>query len=170
MTDSTPLTAVDPGVREITVSAPIATCFDVFVNRLNAWWPPEHHVGQRDVVEFRIEPHVGGRCYDVDTTGGASHWGTVLTIDPPARFCFAWHVQGDWTIDRDPALQSEDDVTFTVIDDATTAVRLEHRHLERHRLAPSVAQGVASPGGWMGGLERFGDVAGGRPPRPLPGD
>jgi uncharacterized protein YndB with AHSA1/START domain len=166
-----PLTTVEPVVRSIDVHAPAATCFRVFVEQFTTWWPVEHHVGaHRSVVEFVIEPVVGGRCYDVDTDGGVSQWGTVLAIEPPGRFVFAWHVQGDWTIDPDPALQSEVEVTFTPADDDVTHVRLEHRHLERHRGGPSVAAGVGSPGGWTTTLARFADVGEGRPPRPVPAD
>lgn len=163
------LTAVAPVVRETVVAAPVDTCFTTFVEGFATWWPNEHHIGDRTVVDFRIEPRVGGRCYDVDTEGGENHWGTVLALEPPTRFLFAWHIQGDWTIDPDPARQSEVEVTFTRIDDTHTAVRLEHRMLERHGAgAEGVRAGVHSPGGWGGLLVRFADVAEGRPPRPLP--
>ena len=165
-------TEIEPVVREIVVHAPVETCYRVFVDELTTWWPVEHHIGaDRTVVEFRVEPFVGGRLYDIDTDGGVSHWGTVLGVEPPNRFAFAWHVQGDWRVDLDPAHQSEVEVTFEPIDDATTQVRLVHRHLERHvRGAANVAAGVAGAGGWSAGLARFGDVVEGRPPRPLPTD
>jgi uncharacterized protein YndB with AHSA1/START domain len=163
-------TQIDPVVRDIVVHAPVDTCYRVFVDELTTWWPPEHHIGEdRTVAEFRVEPFVGGRCYDIDTDGGESHWGTVMAVEPPRRFAFAWHVQGDWTLDLDPAHQSEVEVNFEAVDDTTTHVTLVHRHLERHiRGAANVAAGVASPGGWSAGLARFGDVVEGRPPRPLP--
>ena len=166
MTDS--LATVAPVVRDITVKAPVDTCFEVFVEGFDRWWPRENHIGDRTVTEFRIEPVVGGRCYDVDTDGGVSHWGTVLAIEPAERFVFAWHVQGDWTIDRDPTRQSEVEVTFTAVDPTTTAVHLEHRHLERHGAgAPSLQAGVGGDGGWTASLGRYTDVVEGRPPRPL---
>ena len=165
-------TEIEPVVRQLVVRAPAATCYRVFVDELTTWWPVEHHIGaDRTIVEFRVEPFVGGRCFDIDTDGGECHWGTVLALDPPDRFAFAWHVQGDWEIDHDPAHQSEVEVTFDAIDDATTDVKVVHRHLERHiRGAANVAAGVGSPGGWSGILVRFGDVAEGRPPTALPTD
>ena len=163
-----PITAVSPVVKEIVVAAPIDTCFRTFVDDFASWWPPEHHIGERDVVDFRIEGFVGGRCYDVDTQGGECHWGTVLAIEPPTRLMFAWHIQGDWTVDLDSARQSEVEVSFAVIDPQRTAVRLEHRHIERHGAgAEGLRAGVSGQGGWPALLERFADVVEGRPPRPL---
>jgi uncharacterized protein YndB with AHSA1/START domain len=165
-----PTVTLEPIVREVVVAAPIDTCFHTFVHGFGTWWPPEHHIGDRTVVEFRIEPEVGGRCYDVDTDGGVSHWGTVLALEPPERLVLAWHIQGDWTVDHDPALQSEVEVRFTALEDARTSVRLEHRNLERHGSgAAGLQAGVGGSGGWTGILQRFADVAEGRAPRPLAG-
>lgn len=163
-------TALAPVVRDIVVAAPVETCFRVFVDDFASWWPPEHHLGERTIETFRIEPTVGGRCYDIDTEGGECQWGTVLALEPPTRLVLAWHIQGDWTIDHDPARQSEVEVTFTPAGPERTAVRLEHRHLDRHGSgAAGVQHGVGGSGGWSGLLLRFADVAEGRVPRPLRG-
>jgi len=162
-------TTLAPVVRDVVVRAPVETCYRVFVEGLDTWWPREHHIGvDRTVAEFRIEPFVGGRCYDIDTAGGESVWGTVLALDPPRRFLFAWHVQADWTIDPDPSRQSEVEVTFTAVDAETTTVRLEHRGIERHGDgAPGMHTAVGGRGGWSSGLDRLSDVIEGPPPRPL---
>ena len=112
MTEST-TTTLEPVVREVVVRAPVATCFRVFVDEFASWWPPEHHIGEdRTITAVAIEPFVGGRCYDLDTDGVDCQWGTVLGLDPPHGLVLAWHIQGDWTIDLDPELQSEVEVTF----------------------------------------------------------
>jgi uncharacterized protein YndB with AHSA1/START domain len=164
-----PDTVTAPVVRSVVVAAPVATCFTTFVDDFNRWWPPEHHIGDRTIVEFRVEPRVGGRCYDVDTEGGECQWGTILAYEPPARLVVAWHIQGDWTIDLDPTRQSEVEVTFRVVGPEQTEVRLEHRELDRHGDgAGGVRAGVDSPGGWGVLVARFTDVAEGRAPRPMP--
>ena len=167
MTEST--TTLEPVVREVVVRAPVATCFRVFVDEFASWWPPEHHIGEdRTITAVAIEPFVGGRCYDLDTDGVDCQWGTVLGLDPPHGLVLAWHIQGDWTIDLDPELQSEVEVTFVETAPATTTVRLEHRNLERHRGGEGVQIGVSGTGGWQYLLTRFGDVAEGKEPRPVP--
>jgi uncharacterized protein YndB with AHSA1/START domain len=107
--------------------------------------------------------------YDVDTAGGECHWGTVLEIDPPERFLFAWHIQGDWTVDLDPTRQSEVEVTFSPLDGERTLVRLSHDQLQRHGAgAGGLREGISGDGGWGFLIARAADVAEGRPPRPLP--
>jgi uncharacterized protein YndB with AHSA1/START domain len=166
MPETTPV--VEPVVRELLVAAAPETCFDTFLDAIASWWPPEHHIGDRNVVDVRIEREVGGRCYDVDDEGGECHWGTVLALDPPRRIVLAWHIQGDWSIDLDPSRQSEVEVTFDPVDGGRTQVRLEHGHLERHGSGrDGVRAGISSPNGWQVILERFGDVLEGRQPRPL---
>ena len=166
----TETTTIAPVVRTIEVGAPPATCFRVFVEEFDTWWPTEHHIGEdRTISEFRLEPFAGGRIYDVDTAGGECQWGTVLAIDPPSRLLFAWHIQGDWTVDLDPAQQSEVEVTFSPLDDGRTLVRLAHDQLHRHGAgAAGLREGISGDGGWGFLLTRAADVAEGRPPRPLP--
>lgn len=168
-TTSTTATATTPVARERVVNAPIDTCFRVFVDEFASWWPPEHHIGdERTITTFQIEGFVGGRCFDVDTDGGTCQWGTVLEIDRPHRLVLAWHIQGDWTIDLDPARQSEIEVAFDALDATTTRVRLVHDHLERHGAgAIGVRTGIDSAAGWTVLIGRFGDVAEGLSPRPL---
>jgi uncharacterized protein YndB with AHSA1/START domain len=164
------ITTVAPVVRTIEVGAPPETCFRVFVDEFGSWWPREHHIGDdRTIAAEHVEAFVGGRMYDVDTNGGECHWGTVLAIDPPTRFTFAWHIQGDWTIDLDPDHQSEVEVTFSPLDDGRTLVRLAHDQLHRHGDgAGGMREGVAGAGGWGFLIGRAADVIEGRPPRPVP--
>ena len=102
----------------------------------------------------------------VGSASGAPCWPSTR----PTRLVFAWHIQGDWTVDLDPARQSEAEVTFTAIDDTHTAVHMEHRRLERHGAgaAGRGARASRSEGGWTVLLGRFADVAEGRAPRPCP--
>ena len=144
-------TTIAPVVRELAVAAPPDVCFTTFVDRFDAWWPHEHHLGEdRAIVSFHIEPQVGGPCYDVDTDGREIVWGTVLAYEPPHRLVLAWHIQGDWaTVDPDLERSSEVEVTFTPLDDGRTNVRLEHGRLERHGDGgENIASSVSAEGGW----------------------
>jgi uncharacterized protein YndB with AHSA1/START domain len=161
-------TQLAPVSRDVVVAAPIETCYRVFVEEMGTWWPVEHHILESPVAAMKIEKRVGGRLYDVDEKGGECRWGTVLALNPPHRFAFAWHVQPDWTVDVDPARQSEVEVTFTAVDPNRTSVHLEHRNLERHGDGSSgLREAVDSAGGWTISLARLSDVLEGRPPRPL---
>jgi uncharacterized protein YndB with AHSA1/START domain len=162
-------TVIEPVVREVTVKAPADACFRVFVEGFATWWPPEHHIGDdRTITDFVIEGRVGGRTYDVDTNGVECQWGTVLEYDPPRRLVIAWHIQSDWTIDLDPARQSEVEITFTPVDADTTQVKLSHGKLERHADGAAMRTGISGDGGWTILVARFADRAEGREPRPLP--
>ena len=165
-------TTIEPIVRTISVNASVDTCFRTFVERWPDWWPPEHHIGQdREITELHLEGKVGGRAYDIDTTGDECQWGTVLAYEPPKRLVIAWHIQPDFTtINLDTQLSSEVEVTFTPAREGRTEVRLVHRHLERHGTnAESMHGSVGNDeGGWGFLIRRFADVAEGRPPRPLP--
>ncbi len=160
--------SIAPVVHERTVNAPVDTCFRVFVDGFGTWWPPEHHIGEnREITAFTIEPFAGGRCFDTDTEGTECQWGTVLAYEPPAKLVLAWHIQGDWQIDLDPAKQSEVTITFTDAGDGTTAVRLEHTKIERHDLPENVAGPVAGDNGWPLIVGRFVDRVEDREPRSL---
>ncbi len=71
------------------------------------------------------------------------------------------------TVNLDPAMQSEVEVTFAAVDGESTAVRLEHRHIEHHGAgAEGLREAVDSPSGWHISLDRVLDVAEGRDARP----
>lgn len=165
-------TTIEPIIRTVTVNAPVETCFRTFVERWAEWWPPEHHIGQdREITELHLEAEVGGRVYDVDTSGVECRWGTVTGYEPPKRIAIAWHIQPDFTtIDLDMDRSSEVEVTFTAANDGQTVVRLVHGHLERHGSGAGSMQGSVGneAGGWGYLIRRFADVAEGRPPRPSP--
>lgn len=77
----------------IQIQASPAKVFDVFVNRVNEWWPlqgysfaPEHTTpGQIHFV-----PEVGGRFYETFANGEEFQIGSVTVLQSPARFSFTW--------------------------------------------------------------------------------
>lgn len=144
-------------LKTITVSAPQARAFAVFTEEYGSWWPREHHLGEADLADAIIEPFAGGRYYEKSVDGSECDWGRVLAYDPPDRVVLAWHLQGDWTYDPDPAKASEIEVRFIAESPNRTRVELEHRHIERHDLAERVVEGIDAPGGWAGILLLYAD-------------
>ncbi|GLZ32340.1 hypothetical protein Lesp02_45280 [Lentzea sp. NBRC 105346] len=75
--------------------------------------------------------------------------GSVLEWEPPARVLLAWHLNGDWEYDPDPAHASEVEVRFVDLAGGRTRVELVHRGFERHVTKPEdVRRGVGGEGGW----------------------
>jgi len=151
---------IDTNVRvhkTVTVRASQERAFAVFTEGFGTWWPREHHIGAADLAEAIIEPKVGGRYYERSVDGSECDWGSVLAYDPPERVVLSWGLQGDWRYDPDPAKASEIEVRFIAEGPNQTRVELEHRHIERHDLAERVVEGIDSPDGWAGILERYVD-------------
>jgi uncharacterized protein YndB with AHSA1/START domain len=146
-----------PPVREsITVAAGQAQAFQVFAEELGAWWPTEYSIGEVDMANFIVEPRTGGRWYEVGVDGTECETGHVTAYEPPDRLVLAWHLNGDWQYDPDPAHASEVEIRFVAGEPGRTHVEIEHRHFERHGDgAHAVREGVASRGGWGHCLVRY---------------
>jgi uncharacterized protein YndB with AHSA1/START domain len=118
--------------KSIRVRVPIEQAFSVFVEQMENWWPPEHHIGANAFQSIFVEPRVGGRWYERDAEGNECYWGRVLAWDPPRLVTFSWHLGPDWKVDLDPAKSSDVAIRFTSEGPSTTLVELEHSGLERH--------------------------------------
>jgi uncharacterized protein YndB with AHSA1/START domain len=152
--------AIPPVTHTITVSAPAQRAFDVFTGSMTSWWPLSHHIGEADVAEILIEPRVGGRLYERGVDGTECDWGRVLAFDPPQRVVLAWHLDGEWRFDPDPARASELEVTFTAEAPDRTRVDLWHRLFERHGSGgEEVAKQVGADSGWAGIMAQYAEVA-----------
>jgi uncharacterized protein YndB with AHSA1/START domain len=142
--------------KSITVAAPQQRAFDVFTARLGQWWPKEYHIGQAAMADFILEPKPGGRWYELGVDGAQCDTGRVLAFEPPERLVLAWHLNGRWQYDPDPAHASEVEVRFIPEGPTQTRVELEHRGFERHGAgADAVRGGIESPTGWTYCLELF---------------
>ncbi len=125
-------TVVDAVVRKsIRVPVSVSRAFSVFVEQMETWWPPEHHIGAAAFEAIFVEPKVGGRWFERDGNGRECDWGKVLAWDPPRVVTFSWHLGPDWKFNPDIAKASEVAIRF-IPETAGTLVELEHSHLERH--------------------------------------
>jgi uncharacterized protein YndB with AHSA1/START domain len=131
--------------KEIEVNAPIDRAFAVFASRMGDWWHKEHSIAsettQKDVV---IEPHAGGRWYEVGADGSEHQWGRVLAYDPPRRLVLAWQLTREFAYD--PDFETTIEVNFEERN-GRTCVRFEHRDLERMG-ADAVEMLEGMDGGW----------------------
>jgi uncharacterized protein YndB with AHSA1/START domain len=148
---------VDAAVRRtITVAASQKHAFEVFTAGFGTWWPREYSIGQADMADFVIEPRAGGRWYEVGVDGTECDTGSVTAFEPPDRLVLAWHLDGGWQYDPDPAHASEVEVRFVAEGADRTRVELEHRGFERHGAGAEAVRGaVESPQGWDFCLEHF---------------
>jgi uncharacterized protein YndB with AHSA1/START domain len=141
--------------RSVLVNAGADHAFKVFTEKFVTWWPAAHHIGEADLKDVVVEAREGGRWYEIGTDGAECEWGEVKAWEPPGRLLLAWHLNGDWDYDPDPARASEVEITFTPEGDGTR-VELVHRGFERHFTKPErVREGVGGEGGWGGILLGF---------------
>ncbi|MGH8985771.1 MAG: SRPBCC family protein [Acidimicrobiia bacterium] len=141
--------------RTITVAASQEHAFEVFTAGFGKWWPKEYSIGEADLADFVIEPKVGGRWYEVGVDGKECDAGSVIAF-PPDRLTLAWHLDGNFQYDPDPAHASEFEVRFVAKDATHTRVELEHRGFERHGATAEAVFGIVDhPNGWTYCLELF---------------
>jgi uncharacterized protein YndB with AHSA1/START domain len=128
----------------------------MFTSQLGRWWPREYSIGQSPMADFVLEPTIGGRWYEVGEDGKQCDTGRVTAFEPPARLALAWHLNGQFQFDPDPAHASEVEVRFVVEGPTQTRVEVEHRGFERHGAdAGAVLGSVDSQTGWTYCLDLF---------------
>jgi uncharacterized protein YndB with AHSA1/START domain len=115
--------------KTIDVKVPVDRAFAVFASRIGEWWHNDHSLAegkkQADVV---IEPHAGGRWYELADDGSEYEWGKVLSYEPPHRLVLAWQLTREF--DYDPSFETTVEVRFEETVEGTR-VHFEHRDLER---------------------------------------
>ena len=137
---------------DVPLSAQLA--FELFANRMAAFWPETHTIGASPIAEVRIEPHVGGRWFERGVDGSECTWGRVSTWSPPERLVLVWQIAVDWTYD--PTLETEVEVTFTEQAAGRTRVEVTHRGLENYGGQAAEMHAVyGSDSGWGGILGRL---------------
>ena len=143
-----------PVRKSVTVHAPQSRAFAVFTDGLGRWWPASHSIGASPIRSAVIEPHRGGRWYEISEDGSICPWGEVLEWEPPNRVLLAWRIGLDWQYD--PTLLTEVEVLFIPMGDRQTRVDLEHRLIENMGDAAEQAREIfGSEAGWPGLLAAY---------------
>jgi uncharacterized protein YndB with AHSA1/START domain len=149
---------IAPVRYSVTVPISAQRAFTLFTEGFNTWWIG-HHIGEAELAEAVIEPHVDGRWYERGVDGTECDWGKVLVYEPPGLLVMTWQLNSEFKFDADLSHASEVEVRFTESDGQTT-VDFEHRYIER--LGPGgdeLAKSVSSEGGWPGILELYATAA-----------
>lgn len=115
--------------KELLVAAAQDTCFKVFTQKMDAWWPKTHHVGKCPMVEMVLEPGEGGRWYSKHEDGSEVSVGTVLAWDPFDLLVLNWQI--DASFQCDPSIVSEVVVNFIAEGPKSTRVLMQHKNLDR---------------------------------------
>jgi len=146
---------IAPVRKAITVAVPVSRAFEAFTEQMGSWWTPGHSIAEAPFVDIRVEPHEGGRWFEVDADGTECPWGRVMVWEPPTRLVLAWQITGRWSYD--PGFETELELRFVELGPDSTRVELEHRNLERYgESAEQMRASLDDEGGWAGLLDRFG--------------
>ncbi len=148
--------------RSVTVPLSQEQAFELFVDRLNDWWPKGGTHSLTESPTFHLEAREDGRWGEEEPDGNFCPWGRVLSVDRPRRIVMAWQLTPDFAYDADPARQTEVEVNFEPEGADVTRVTLEHRGFEVwDEKAAAMRDSVGSDGGWRGLLDSFAEVAAG---------
>jgi uncharacterized protein YndB with AHSA1/START domain len=150
--------AVAPVRKSVVVHRSQDEVFDLFTDRLDAWWPLATHSIAADTFEGRVtaeaivfEKRPGGRVLERMSDGTEVPWGTILAWEPPARFVMSWKP----TLEDGPSTEVE--LRFTSLDGGRTRIDLEHRGWEL--LGPADPRRDGYDEGWARLFGRFAEVA-----------
>ncbi|MEM9580195.1 MAG: SRPBCC domain-containing protein [Pseudomonadota bacterium] len=79
----------EPLVHAMDLACSAEHAFEVFLRRIDLWWPPGHRKfkGSR----FACTPEVGGQITEYAPDGTCFVWADITAIDPPHRLVLGWH-------------------------------------------------------------------------------
>jgi uncharacterized protein YndB with AHSA1/START domain len=150
---------VEPITRTVTVQAQPQSAFELFTERMGAWWPLETHSIavdqglQQKAQTLRVETREGGAIEEVLDDGSTRSWGRIDAWEPPGRVVYRWKPNDL------PTPPTEVEVRFTADGDGTR-VDVEHRGWEGlGEAAEQIHPLYSSEGGWSMVLGRYADLA-----------
>jgi len=79
-----------PVVRTVAANCSRAHAYATFTARIGEWWPAAFSASGVDLAGVVIEPHVGGRVYEVSKSGDEFTWGAVKAIQDGTAITMVW--------------------------------------------------------------------------------
>jgi uncharacterized protein YndB with AHSA1/START domain len=144
---------IAPVRKSIRVAATQAHAFEVFTSGLSRWWPRDKGIGKMPMRAAIMEPHLGGRWYELAEDGTQTNVGKIVIWEPPHRFVMTWEINSHWK--PDSTIGSEVEVRFIAEAANATRVELEHRKFEQMGADPGEKMRKDVDGGWPAMLDRF---------------
>jgi uncharacterized protein YndB with AHSA1/START domain len=79
-----------PVVRTVAASCSRVHAYTTFTARIGEWWPAAFSASGVDLADVVIEPHVGGRVYEISKSGDEFTWGAVKAIQDGTAITMVW--------------------------------------------------------------------------------
>ena len=79
-----------PVVRTLAVNCSRAHAYATFTARIGEWWPKAFSASGVDLADVVIEPHVGGRIYEISRNGDEFTWGAIKAIQDGTAITMVW--------------------------------------------------------------------------------
>lgn len=76
-------------VRSIALACPVEHAFEVFVDKVDLWWPRGHRHNRDGVL--RLEPRENGALIERARDGSERAMARVTAIEPPTRLELDWY-------------------------------------------------------------------------------
>jgi len=155
MTTTVHALPIPPIVKTVIVACEPAAAFHVFTAEIGRWYPLDRY-SIAPAIDCQLEPHVGGRLYEIGIDGQERLWGHVLEWNPPSGLALSWQAR----VSEDEAQRV--DVSFRAVQGGTE-VQLVHAGWERVKVGAREWRDKYE-GGWVEVFERcfkgFADKAG----------
>ena len=113
---------LDPIIKSIEVPCSQEEAFEVFLNKMDSWWPLDRFttsaMAGAPAKSIRVEAKQGG---NIGSDGAETLWGTIKSYDPHGFLSMEFHVpQPDENVESRSLLELQ----FTALGDDRTRVKL----------------------------------------------
>lgn len=139
----------------VMVPVSVHDAFQQFVERFSEWWPVEYTWSGRVLEFIGIDPHEGGKCYELGPDGFRLDWGRVVAWHAPLHLGFTWQISPTRVPEPDPARASRVDVRFYPEEDGARIELLHSRFAQHGEGWQQYRDAMGSEHGWPYILERF---------------